>query len=154
MKNPLLVAADRLRRLYWLVVRPVTMGVIALVVDDEGRVLLVRHTYRDGWYLPGGGVRRLEPLDAALRRELREEVGVEPQAPPRLHGVYWSFAERKSDHIAVFVVDRWSRRPVRSLEIADSRFYSPDALPEDLSPPARRRIAEHVAGRAGAAGPW
>ena len=97
MKNPLLIVADRLRRAYWFVVRPVSVGVLGIVLDDAGRVLLVEQTYRHGWYLPGGGVRRKEALDATLRRELREEVGIELTAEPQLLGVYWNFAEQKSD---------------------------------------------------------
>lgn len=154
MKNPLLLAADRARRAYWFVTRPFSVGVLGLVVDANGRILLVEQTYRDGWYLPGGGVRRREPLDAALRRELREEVGVEPTAPPRLHGVYWNFAESKSDYVAVFVVERWERRPARSVEIAGDAFFAPDGLPEDTSPAARRRIAELVAGARDVVSPW
>jgi ADP-ribose pyrophosphatase YjhB (NUDIX family) len=142
MKNPLLLAADRLRRAWWFVARPISVGVLGVVVDEEGRILLVEQTYRSGWYLPGGGVRRKEPLDEALRRELREEVGVEPTAPPHLLGVYWNFAESKSDYVAVFVVEQWSRSPVTSIEIARDAFFAPDELPEDTSPAARRRIAE------------
>ena len=154
MKNPPLIAADQLRHAWWFVARPTSVGVLALVVDDEARVLLVKLSYRRGWYLPGGGVRRKEAVEEALRRELREEVGVEPTAPPRLHGVYSNFAERKSDHIVVFVVERWRRSPVRSLEIEDSRFFAPDELPEDVSLPAGRRIAEYAAGTTGVHGPW
>lgn len=57
----------------------------ALVVDDEGRLLLARRAhdpYRGLWDTPGGFVEEGEhPLDA-LRRELREEAGldVEPTA--------------------------------------------------------------------------
>jgi ADP-ribose pyrophosphatase YjhB (NUDIX family) len=154
MKNPLLLAADRLRRAWWFVTRPFSVGVLGLVVDEEGRILLVEQTYRSGWYLPGGGVRRKEPLDEALRRELREEVGVEPTAPPRLHGVYWNFAESKSDYVAVFVVDRWRRRPAASIEIARDAFFAPDELPEDVSPAARRRIAELDGGSEVLLAPW
>ena len=154
MKNPLLVAADRLRRAYWLVARPVSVGVVALVVDDAGRVLLVEHTYRHGWYMPGGGVRRKEPLDETLRRELREEVGVEPAGEPRLQGVYWNFAEGKSDYVVVFAVERWSRGPSRSIEIADAQFFAPDELPEETSPAAQRRVAEWTAGESGIYASW
>jgi ADP-ribose pyrophosphatase YjhB (NUDIX family) len=154
MKNPLLIAADRLRRGYWFVVRPVSVGVLGLVVDEAGRVLLVELTYRHGWYLPGGGVKRKEALDDALRRELREEVGIELTAAPRLLGVYWNFAEQKSDYAAVFIVEHWSRKPARSLEIAADGFFAPDELPEDTSPAARRRVAEYAEGRRGIHGLW
>ena len=154
MKNPLLLAADKLRRAYWFVARPTSVGVLGIVLDDQGRVLLVEQTYRSGWYLPGGGVRRKEPLDEALRRELREEVGVAPSEPPRLHGLYWNFAESKSDYVAVFVVERWTRRPARSLEIADDAFFAPDALPEDTSPAARRRLAELTSGATDVVAEW
>ena len=126
MKNPLLIAADKLRHAWWFVARPTSVGVLALVVDDEGRILLVEHTYRRGWYLPGGGVHRQEPLEDTLRRELREEVGVDPTGPPRLHGTFSNFSEGKSDYIVLFVVEKWERRPVRSFEIDDSRFFAPD----------------------------
>jgi len=154
VKNPLLLAADRLRRAYWFVIRPLSLGVLGIVLDERGWILLVEQTYRSGWYLPGGGVRRREPLDEALRRELREEVGVEPAEPPRLHGLYWNFAESKSDYVAVFVVERWSRRPARSIEIADDRFFAPDELPPDTSPAARRRIAELTSGATDVVAPW
>jgi ADP-ribose pyrophosphatase YjhB (NUDIX family) len=154
VKSPLLVAADKLRRAYWFVVRPRSVGVLGLVLDEERRILLVEQTYRDGWYLPGGGVRRKEGLDEALRRELREEVGIEPTEAPRLHGVYWNFAESKSDYVAVFVVERWERRPARSMEIARDAFYATGELPEDTSPAARRRIAELEAGGAPVVAAW
>jgi len=154
VKNPLLLAADKLRRAYWFVTRPMSVGVLGIVLDDEGRILLVEQTYRNGWYLPGGSVRRKEPLDDALRRELREEVGVEPSEPPRLHGLYWNFAESKSDYVAVFVIERWTRRPAHSIEIADDRFFAPDELPEDTSPAAQRRLAELTSGAKDVVAAW
>jgi 8-oxo-dGTP pyrophosphatase MutT (NUDIX family) len=154
MKNPLLVAADKVRHAWWFVARPRSLGVLALVVDENGNVLLVEHTYRSGWYLPGGGVHKKEGLDDALRRELREEVGVAPTAEPRLHGVYWNFREGKSDYVVVFAVEQWQRQAVKSLEIENSGFFPPNGLPEDTSEPAKRRIAELAAGRSGLHGEW
>ena len=47
--------------------------------DDRDRVLFVRHTYGDRtpWEMPGGGLRRGEAPEAAVRREMREELGIE-----------------------------------------------------------------------------
>jgi 8-oxo-dGTP diphosphatase len=64
-----------LARLWWRLTRPRHEGaVVAVYVDD--RVLLVRSSYRAGWDLPGGGVRRKEAPEAAARRELAEEIGL------------------------------------------------------------------------------
>src|SRR5580693_1652443 len=55
---------------------PVAFGANAAVFDAEGRVLLVRHSYRRGWHFPGGGVARGEAPEVAVRRELSEEIGL------------------------------------------------------------------------------
>ncbi len=57
--------------------RPVaTVG--ALLFDEEGRVLMLRtHKWSGLWGIPGGKVRRGEPCEAALRREILEETGLE-----------------------------------------------------------------------------
>lgn len=49
------------------------------VVRDGDRVLFVRHTYGDrgAWELPGGSRRSREPPGGAIRREMREELGIE-----------------------------------------------------------------------------
>ena len=68
--------AHRLRLRWWRLRKPLLTGCRVLAFDSAGRVLLVRHSYGSGqWMPPGGGISRGEaPLGAAIR-ELHEETG-------------------------------------------------------------------------------
>jgi len=125
----------------------ITLGVRAIVVDSEGRVCLVRHTYRDGWFLPGGGVKTRESIRDAMSRELYEETGVRLlERPQRVLGVYSSFQEHMSDHVVVFVIEDWQQEDVHSAEIAEVAFFRPDSLPEGTSTATNRRVKEWMTG--------
>ncbi|WP_371594554.1 NUDIX domain-containing protein [Streptomyces virginiae] len=52
-------------------------GTCVLVTDDEGRVLIVKPTYRAGRQFPGGTVDHGEHPEACARRELAEETGLD-----------------------------------------------------------------------------
>jgi 8-oxo-dGTP pyrophosphatase MutT (NUDIX family) len=99
----------------------------------DGELLLVRHTYGPArWELPGGGVHRGEEPLAAIRRELREELGLDVEkaillatmpGPGRFH--------RHRTHL--FRVDIAEPR-VRAdpVEIAETRWCDPGAPPAPL----------------------
>src|SRR6266545_2755915 len=91
-------AIRRVLHFYWRFARTMTLGVRALVIDREGRVFLVKHSYVSGWHLPGGGVEAGETLTEALARELREEGNIELSAPPRLHQVFFNDRDSRRDH--------------------------------------------------------
>jgi len=140
-----LQAGYRARRVYHALVRPVTLGVRALVVDGHGHVLLIRHTYAPGWFMPGGGVGRQETLHAAVARELYEEAGIRVTGEIELIGAYANFLQLKSDHVLVYAVPEWEDAgpaPHMGIEIAEAGFFPLDALPEDTTPGTRRRLAE------------
>ena len=141
-------ALRRARHAYWRFARAMTLGVRALVIDDEGRIFLVKHSYVSGWHLPGGGVEAGETLGEALARELREEGNIEITAPPRLHGLFFNNRASQRDHVALFVVRafRQSAVPVPDREIVAHGFFAADALPNDTTAATRARIIEVLGG--------
>jgi len=141
------VLKSALRRVYqplMRLTRGLTLGTNCALVDREGRVLLVRHSYTPGWSFPGGGVEPGETVMQALSRELAEEVGVELQGKPRLHGIFANFEMFPGDHVAFFVAEEWRQleAPKRNLEIVEQRLFARGQWPETLTPATRRRLAE------------
>ncbi len=136
-----------IRRLIWRVTKPVTLGCRVLALRGE-QVVLVRLTYHDGWFLPGGGVDRGETFFSAAIREAREECGIDVRGP-ELFGVYLNRVEHKIDHIAVYVAREFSGEPrvTDALEIAEVRLFPLTNLPEALKPGHRRRIEEFLGRR-------
>ena len=133
-----------LRKIYQFIVRPINVGVRTMLIRDE-KVLLVRHVYQDGWFMPGGGMKRNETLEEAARRECREEVGVEMQKL-ELFGIFFNYAEWKSDHIVLFLSEEFTMIDKKDSEIAEKRFFALDHLPESLGQGHRRRLKEYRAG--------
>jgi ADP-ribose pyrophosphatase YjhB (NUDIX family) len=140
----------RLFHIYWLFSRPLTVGVRGLVMDGEGRVFLVKHSYVAGWHLPGGGVEQGETLLDALARELREEGNIELSEPPLLHAVYFNRRMSRRDHVALYVVRayRQTAPPRPNTEIIAHGFFATQDLPTDTSRATRERIVEVLTGRA------
>lgn len=141
-------AVRRALHFYWRFARPLTVGVRALVLDADGKVFLVMHSYVAGWHLPGGGVESGETLQAALTRELREEGNIELTASPRLFGIYFNRRVSRRDHVALYVVRsfRQSAPPEPNLEIVAHGFFAPDALPDGATKATRSRLAEVLSG--------
>jgi len=137
-------AARKFIHLYWRVSRGLTVGVRGLVIDGQGRVFLVKHTYVRGWHLPGGGVEPGESVRDALARELKEEGNIELLDAPGPFGIYFQATVSRRDHIVLFVVRhfRQSGPPVPDHEIMAHGFFPREALPEDTSAATRARLAE------------
>ena len=123
------------------------VGAAAFIVDADGRVLLVKHTYGQlNWELPGGGGESREsPVETAVR-EVKEETGLTVTAHhmtgtyyapenDTLHFVFWC---QREDESALPLPD--------GAEISECKFWPPQALPRPISDWTVRRIEDAVLG--------
>jgi ADP-ribose pyrophosphatase YjhB (NUDIX family) len=135
--------------LYWRFARGMTLGVRAVVLDGGQRVFLVKHSYIEGWHLPGGGVEVGETFSDALRRELAEEGRIELLGEPVLHGIFLNSHISRRDHVAVYLIRhfRQDRLPEPNREIVACGFFEPGALPAETTAGTRLRISEILEGR-------
>ncbi len=140
----------RVFHFYWRFARGATLGAFGMVIDGQGRVFLIRHSYVSGWHLPGGGVETGETVKTALARELMEEGNVRLTAEPVLHGIFHNRRASKRDHVALYIVRDFVQDtpPVPDREIVAHGFFAIDELPEDTGRATRARIAEVFGGQA------
>lgn len=106
-----------------------TASVAALVTDEGGRVLLLNHLLRprSGWGMPGGFIGHGEQPEAALRRELREETGLE------LSDVALFRVRTLKRHVEIiFLAKGVGRAEVKSREIIELAWFEVESIPAEM----------------------
>lgn len=142
----------KIYRLSWKLTQPQTIGVRAILIKNN-EILLVKHTYSDQWFLPGGGLKKGEKLENAIKRELNEELGVEVKKI-QLHGAYQNFYEGKRDYIIVFISENFKIYPKKDQEIEQYGFFDLLNIPGKTSPGTRKRIKEFLENKKVNHGDW
>lgn len=107
----------------------VTAG--AVITDKDGRVLLLKHRFRpgSGWGLPGGYLNKGEQPQAALKRELREEAGLEVED---LELVTTRTFKKPQQLEIVFRCRAVGDTAELNYEIEEARWFNLDELPDEL----------------------
>ncbi len=108
-----------------------TVTAAAIVSDDAGRVLLLHHRFRpgSGWGIPGGFVQLGEQPEAALRRELREEVALKIKDLE----LFSTRAFKRAKQIEiVFRCRALGETEQLSFEIKRAAWFYPHELPKEL----------------------
>jgi ADP-ribose pyrophosphatase YjhB (NUDIX family) len=141
------LGCDRLIKTRWEVPRPraekgfkARIGVGALIWDSKGRALLIRHHPStnwdpEKWFTPGGVIEEGELPEDALRREIKEEVGLEVdiQRLSRVNNeVLVSGDIEASTYFFQFTVLARPGTPIpRPGEVLETRWFS--ELPKDMA---------------------
>lgn len=111
------------------------------MIIDDGRLMLVRHSYREHWGLPGGLVGRGEDPSVAAVRETSEEIGLDVVVRGQPAVVVRTELQQIDFVFDVRVVGPPVASP-RSAEILEARWFALDELPT-----LQREAAEALAAR-------
>ena len=125
----------------WLITQKFLVGVVGVVLNESGEVLLLKHTYRGKypWGLPGGWLKRGEQPMQALKREFLEETGmtVEVLKPLVVEGDEdWPRVDLI--FLCRMVDDQFSS----SDEVHSAEFFKLSELPEIL--PSQKRLIRKI----------
>lgn len=115
-----------------------TFSAAVIICNREGKYLLLNHLLRpySGWGLPGGFIKRGEQPEDAIRRELREEIGIE------LDNVRLYKIRAVGKHVEVlFTAEALGKPEICSFEISDWEWFAAAALPAEMSENHKRLIA-------------
>ncbi|MFM9852656.1 MAG: (deoxy)nucleoside triphosphate pyrophosphohydrolase [Sphingomonadaceae bacterium] len=120
------------------------MVVAAALVDGDGRVLVQQRSACRSmaglWEFPGGKIEADETPEAALRRELNEELGIDVNVT-NLEPAGFASEALGDQHLILllYVCREWSGTP-RAIESPALQWLEPDALRHLAMPPADRPL--------------
>ena len=110
------------------------LTVVAALIESDGKLLVCQR--RRGskfellWEFPGGKVEPDEALEAALARELREELGVAARSGPEVHRLLHQYRQSGQLFELVFFAARATPGDIRNLEFERIEWREPKTLPE------------------------
>jgi ADP-ribose pyrophosphatase YjhB (NUDIX family) len=132
--------------------RPLLMiGAAVLIVDEQNRLLLMKRSDSGCWGPPGGAVELGEVVETAAQREVREETDLELGemslfgvfSGPELFYVYPNGDETYNVTI-VYLTRDWRGEVRLNSEHTGWRWFTPEDMPENVSPPIRPVLVQFV----------
>ena len=127
-----------------------------IVVDDDGRVLMLHRTDNDNWAVPGGAMELGETLADCGVRETKEETGIDCEitglvgiyTDPKHIIFYTSDGEARQEFSALFTARHTGGEPTTSEESREVRWVTPDDLADlNIDNSMRFRLQHWLDGR-------
>ena len=128
------------------------VGVGAIIVDNRGRLFLARRGIKAKnesglWEFPGGSVEFGETMESALRREMREEFGIEIIVGKLLDVVDHILKEEGQHWVSpTFLCTITSGEPsiMEPEKCAEIGWFRPDEVPKELTQISRENLAHYL----------
>ncbi|MNJ23728.1 NUDIX domain-containing protein [Pseudomonas sp. LF19] len=124
-----------------------SVGVRAAIINKQHQILLIKHTYREGWHMPGGGLAPGETPIQGISREVKEETNLHIESAAVV-SVLLNKWRSQHDYVILFKVIQFTGSPCINdpSEILDIEWFNTNQLPEDITINTRRRIEEIISG--------
>lgn len=125
------------------------LKVVAALIEDGGKWLVCQRrkwdTFGGMWEFPGGKVKEGETLEAALARELREELGTDAEIGAEVHRARHRYAQMKEELELVFFRARVDAGAIQNRAFEAMEWREAKTLPELDFLPADRELIEQLA---------
>jgi ADP-ribose pyrophosphatase YjhB (NUDIX family) len=120
-----------------------TASAAAIILNEKKEVLLLNHVLRpySGWGIPGGFIDKGEQAEDAIRREIREEIGIE------ISRLQLYTIRTIGSHLEILFFAQPNGQPkIRSAEIMELRWYGREELPEETAKTHGQHIDDAING--------
>jgi 8-oxo-dGTP diphosphatase len=122
--------------------------VVAALIESEGKLLVCQRHRNDKfgmmWEFPGGKRKQDETLEAALERELREELGASARIGPEVYRTRHQYAEMSEPIELVFFAAALDRGEAKNIIFEQILWCAPNSLPELNFLPADRELIDKL----------
>lgn len=118
-----------------------TVSAAAIILNEKKEVLLLNHVLRpySGWGIPGGFIDKGEQAEDAIRREIREEIGIE------ISRLKLYMIRTLGSHLEILFFAKPEGEPgICSAEIIELRWFPIDEIPSDVAKTHRKHIDEAI----------
>ena len=117
--------AYRLATISWAIFKPEIKGA-CVAIQCNGKILLVKNSYRDTYGLPGGMINRNEDADETAVRELREECGIDvDKSDLKLWHVYQGYKKNRNDKCHIYELEMANEPEIKidNREVIEAKFF-------------------------------
>ncbi|MBI2031569.1 MAG: NUDIX hydrolase [Candidatus Levybacteria bacterium] len=119
--------------------------VVSIVLEKDGKILMLQRSkepFKDYWVLPGGFIKYEETAQQAIKRETKEEAGIEVEISGII-GTYRIDDDLRGIHIDIIFYGKPKGEIKLNEEDRSWKYFSPDSLPENIAYKHRNAIEDY-----------